>query len=365
MRKNVGCSCLLLMYAQIIWAQLATPLDRIGITPKDSFQDLDAIGNDIGDASIIILEDWASADNGASYEAIGRLINFFHQEKGFQVLMWNLGIFEGKLMDEAFGKGDVNSGLRTMYKVWRESSSIQNLARYIKQSHQNDKALSMVGNSCQFHNYGKSQLMGYLDQNKSELGLDALSPMLREELDLWWTTPKRLKELSSEERKKLVNLIQQLDHEIPENTRRLVQNMLWFVELEELRATLPRDKVVEEVEKFRRETKEKNIEWLMEHELRGKKIIVFGGQLPRKYLRHSYRLGITGYSGVLGRPGQSEKALDPPAEEYVESFLHYMDQEFLFISKDQFPENYTHSRLPKSLRSYDGIVFINEVFPNF
>lgn len=353
----------------IVWqaqGQTTWPIEKIGISEEDNFNDLKPIGNAIGSADIVVLDDWASADNGASYDAIGRLIHYLNQELGFDALIWNLGVYEGALMDLSLSQNDLPGGLNTMYKVWRESRSIQALAQYTVNSHQTSHPLTMMGNSCQFHAYGKSRLIDYLWTHKDQLGLTQLTTKKKELLDELWTKPKRLKDLSKEQLKKLDQEISELEKGVPETTGRLIQNMRWFVELESIRAFTPRDQVVAVVEQFRSETTDLNFQWMMDNSLKGKKVIIFGGwpALQERYKNRLYTLGVTGHSGSLGRPGQQAKPLQPTSEGFIEFFLNSKSQEILFMPVTENLKPYK-SRLSEELTgAYDGILFIAKVYPN-
>ncbi len=345
-------------------AQRVFPLNGIGIDSRDSFEDLTPLGEDIGKSSIVVLQDWSKAEDGASYEAIGRLIHYLHVKKGFDVLIWDLGIFEGILMDEAFRNEDVDTGLKTMYKVWRESEAIQKIASYASASHETSAPLMMAGSSCQFHRYSKDRLIKYLADNREPLGLWKLTAQRKKALAALWSDPIRLKGLPEADLTKLRSEIQHLDIDLPPSSRWLIQNMLWFVKLEGIRTFAADDQVAHMVAEFMELTTSANLEWLFEHALKTRKTILFGGlTLPEKCKEDTFIVGITGYAGEVGRPGLSSRKLLPPGDQSIEKLLAEQGHSYAYLTDPTQLALY-ETRLPGNLETYDGIVFIKEVHPN-
>ena len=351
-------------------------IKSIGLDNEDDFQDLEPLKRAIGNARIVELADWASADDGASYDGINRLIHFLHSEMSFDIIVWPLGVYEGFLINKSFMDGDTNTGLKPMYRVWRNSRSIGELAQYIADQRYSNP-LQMLGSSCQYHAYGKKSILNFLRQEAVAVEVEEQIIHKLDQVDSLWSKNPRLKSLSQQE---LVDLKRMIDELISELTdanwnnsmiTSFLDNMKWFVELEEIRGYSPADELEEMVAKYLTKSTFTNMAKIISANIEQHKIILFGSweNIRNQWAQDIYSIGITSYNGQIGRPGQDISAMEPITDQYVETYLHGLRKPFLFVESKDLDFVDKVSRLNGKSRTswrreFDAIFFIDRSYPN-
>lgn len=117
------------------------------IEPTDKYDDdLAPIIEAIGDARVVALGE-ASAGDGATLLAKCRLVRHLHKEHGFDLLVWETGMYDATLMDNAYEQGDdvfraVSLGLGPEYV---RSGHIAPILDYAWESYFFDGPLRMAG----------------------------------------------------------------------------------------------------------------------------------------------------------------------------------------------------------------------------
>src|SRR6185437_1949570 len=84
---------------------------------------------------------------GSSFAAKVRLIKFLHQRMGFDVLVWESGMYDVRLMQAALrGAGDpVAAAHRGIFRLWADAVQVRPLFDYAKASQATDHPLIMAG----------------------------------------------------------------------------------------------------------------------------------------------------------------------------------------------------------------------------
>lgn len=344
-------------------------IDQIGIQTGDTFEDLRGIGKAIRGKQIVSILDFGEGGSGTSYEALGRIVKYLHEELGFEILIWPIGMYEGLRMQQELESEDVGSAASYLYRVWRESSAMQALLEYASEKVQTDK-IENLGLGCEFHLQAKEQwakeLQEWLDSNRvAEPAVRSLRILLE-----IWNKQKRLKLLD----KKDLDLLEKLNDQILAAVnwkpieRQLLTNMKWFVQLERIRAFSPKEQVVENVHNFTVEKQAHNWEWLQKQGIEGKKVITLGfpGWLEEQYQNQVYTIGLTAYQGELARPGQTIKAISPIGEEYWEWQLQQYGEPYLFvdISKARKPKLQTRLADAPGVDHLNALFFMSASLPN-
>lgn len=114
----------------------------------DDFSDLKPLVQAIGKARVVQLGE-ATHGDGATFLAKGRLIRFLHQEMGFDVLAWEAGFFDMKLVDSALRNGHTAADAAGLglYGIWKVKEVGPTLD-YVRGSLTTDRPILTVGFDC-------------------------------------------------------------------------------------------------------------------------------------------------------------------------------------------------------------------------
>jgi erythromycin esterase len=143
-------------HAQERERKVADLRDRVvpvrSIAPDDDdFSDLAPIAAAIGGARIVQLGETTHGD-GAAFAAKVRLVKFLHQHHGFDVLLWESGMYDVRVVDESLRAGaDPAAAARLgVFAVWSQSAEVLPLFEYASASHTGSRPLEMAGFDMQF-----------------------------------------------------------------------------------------------------------------------------------------------------------------------------------------------------------------------
>ena len=122
------------------------------VDPRDEdFKDLEFLEDIIGDAQVVQVGE-ASHSGGNGFSAKARLVKFLHQRMGFDVLVWEEGIYDMQLTEAGLrGSEDVLAVVqRGIRPGWSNSEELRPLFEYAKASLLETLPLEMAGYDSRF-----------------------------------------------------------------------------------------------------------------------------------------------------------------------------------------------------------------------
>lgn len=164
MRRALALLPLLLTLALPALAQPPAPADprvdwlranaaRIrSISPEDrDFSDLQPLKTILGDSRVVLLGEQSHGD-GSVFLAKTRLIQFLHEEMGFDVLAFESGLFDCRRAWEALQAGEdpVMAVRRGVFGIWTRSEQVIPLMEYLGRRVRTQRPLEVVGFDSQF-----------------------------------------------------------------------------------------------------------------------------------------------------------------------------------------------------------------------
>lgn len=119
------------------------------IDPEDAdFQDLMPLVDLIRDARVVGLGEPSHGD-GATFQAKARLARFLHEVMGFDLLVWESGLFDCMKADEALRQGEDDAFSKGIFSIWTECDQMRPLFDYIAISYRTGNPLQVAGMDCQ------------------------------------------------------------------------------------------------------------------------------------------------------------------------------------------------------------------------
>jgi erythromycin esterase len=112
----------------------------------DDFSDLEPVARAIGNARVVQLGE-PSHGGGTGFAAKARLVKFLHQRMGFDLLIWESGLYDVWLADAAMrGSEDgVAAARKGVFALWTEARELAPFFAYIKSSQAGPKPIAMAG----------------------------------------------------------------------------------------------------------------------------------------------------------------------------------------------------------------------------
>lgn len=126
-------------------ASHATIVRSIDAT-DENFSDLEPLIAAIGTARVVQLGE-PSHGAGGAFAAKVRLSKFLHRRMGFDVLVWESGLYDVQLSEAAFRSAEdsVAAGRRGILSVWAATEEVKPLFDYVKASQATTRPLTMAG----------------------------------------------------------------------------------------------------------------------------------------------------------------------------------------------------------------------------
>ena len=395
----------------------------VALSPDESdYKDLEPFAEAVGGSRIVLLGEAGHGD-GASFKLKDRLIRYLHQKQGFEVLIFESGLFSSLRAGEAILQGgDPRSwARRALFPVWGESAQVEPLLDYIGRSSRQQMPLILAGMDMQLSgSLAKDLLLPELANFLSERNQDFTSSpewsafsrnleLLLDHPQQWIDLPDNEFQLSLESAAALESSLTlplggvSEDHETGLFWARVLQNLQAFFRF--LRALDPDDPFSMQVAGPIRETQmTSNLLWLADVYYSGKKIIVWGAtahlsrnrQLietpvnPRMVpVGHQawevwgddlYSVAFVSFEGVRGLPREGSQGrptdIGTAPSGSLEDLLARagFDGAFLNLRTSNLPDHFRTPFVSRALghsplrgrwdQAYDGLFFIRNMTPN-
>ena len=131
---------------QALLAAKATPIRGVDIADED-FADLEPLGSAIGAARVVQLGE-PSHGAGTAFAVKARIVKFLHQYRGFDVLIWESGLYDVAVAQAAMCDpvtNAVDAAQKGIFTLWSDAAEVKPLFEYIKVSQSSLRPLEIAG----------------------------------------------------------------------------------------------------------------------------------------------------------------------------------------------------------------------------
>jgi erythromycin esterase len=122
-----------------------SPIRSIDATDED-FRDLEPLGDAIAAARVVQLGE-PSHGAGSCFAAKARIVKYLHQRHGFEVLIWESGLYDVALAQAGMRGSDdaMTAARRGVFTLWSMAAEVKPLFDYIKASQATARPVEMAG----------------------------------------------------------------------------------------------------------------------------------------------------------------------------------------------------------------------------
>jgi len=398
-------SCFIKLSAQSVdWKNDVKEI--VSISPTDSdFEDLQFLKSYLNGKRIILIGEQNHGD-GATVEAKIRLVKFLHQEMGFNILVFETDFYSTFRTNQNYinEKATIDDVRKSLNEVWSATSTIDPLFDYIEKE-KSAIPLNFLGIDCRHDRpFSKKKLLNDIDTMIMALNVkpnmehfeqfkDILSNVLQNEYN---------SNINKEESHLFFEFIDELSATIINED--IKEKEFWIQELSNITAFVKNSSGKRDIRDIQMAD---NLNWLATKKYPTGKIIVWahnahilrnwseikeaneninvdlitlGDILTDELKNETYYLGFTSYSGTYSNLAwqgnfNEVKMIEIPKTNTIETEIMKLGFDYAFLDFSKLKDSSElKSRLPMQgidhsitianwTKIYDGIFFINEMFP--
>lgn len=192
--------------ARVKWlVDHAAPIASIS-PGSEGFADLEAFRRAVGNARIVMLGEQSHGD-GATFLAKTRIIEFLHQQMGFDVLVFESGLYDCRKAWSLLQHGEdaKTAAGRCLFDVWSNSQEVQPLLHYLGTASRTDRPLELAGFDMQpsgsaSRDFLVRDLRAYVTRHDPSLAVDTAFGTVASTFEMLFTDPMQWRSLPPDKR---------------------------------------------------------------------------------------------------------------------------------------------------------------------
>ncbi len=356
--------------ASVQWL-LSNAVEVRTVDPADEdFSDLQPLKGLIGDSRIVHLGEPSHGD-GTAFLAKVRLVKFLHQQMGFDVLIWESGLYDCWKMNEGFRTATSPSAAagKGVFSLWSQCQQVMPLFDYAIKTWSGDPGsspLEMAGFDCQPTSPESAESwradMVMLLQKVEPSGIDEAG---QEVLASFVSKAQGNGYSAGEERAAFLKVASQLQQKLPEASKSLsgsdidfwvhvLENAKTYIAMVEARTSGKGQEGFQKMIGLREKSLEDTFLWQARSHFSGRKVITWGafghflhgsktieptnpgfapmGDGVNEALgNEAYTIGFITFEGRAGRVGDRQFAVPAAPEGSLEALCHQTGKQNLFV----------------------------------